>query len=292
MDLGQRVTRTNPAIQVLLNGRNRQPIKAVRCAAPRRALPPGPALGRPPGTGAPTRRLSQTRSAHSAATLRAAGAIFLGFTPPAARSSVSRRALRAVARDRLRRPKTRRPLTWFRRLRGRRGDVGYVLPHPHPRGAHRYAIHWRCPNHLSEVQLPLWNDGDFGPGIFGFQDASNITFSNITTNCPRCGGVASPDDGTFDVRAGHWRLNRGIADDLRSAQATADDYARLLRSLRRASQPTKSLTRSQRRRPSGDWLRLSRAHPPGWDCSTFLPPSWLWCSGWCHRLAGHRVHDA
>lgn len=129
-----------------------------------------------------------------------------------------------------------------------------------------------------------WNDGDFGPGIFGFQDASNITFSNITTNCPRCGGVASPDDGTFDVRAGHWRLIRGIADDLRSAQATADDYARLLRLLRRASQPTKSLTRSQRRRPSGDWLRLSAPIHRG-GLPTFLPPSWLWCSGWCHRLA-------
>jgi hypothetical protein len=113
-----------------------------------------------------------------------------------------------------------------------------------------------------------WNDGDFGPGIFGFQDAKNITLNNITTNCPRCGGMASPDDGTYNVRAGHWHLIRGITDDLRSAQATADDYVRLLRLLRQAQATgegaDKVADEIAAQTPFGRLAETIRTHPPGW----------------------------
>src|ERR1019366_3148662 len=96
----------------------------------------------------------------------------------------------------------------------------------------------------------------------------NITLNNITTNCPRCGGMASPDDGTYNVRAGHWHLIRGITDDLRSAQATADDYVRLLRLLRQAQATgegaDKVADEIAAQTPFGRLAETIRTHPPGW----------------------------
>jgi hypothetical protein len=112
-----------------------------------------------------------------------------------------------------------------------------------------------------------WHDGDYGLSIFGFENIE-VELSNVSTNCPRCGAITTLPEGTFDVREGRWRLVRALADDLRSAQATADDYARLRELLRQAQ-----TTHQEAEQVANDiatqtpFERLAetiRAHPPGW----------------------------
>jgi hypothetical protein len=79
-----------------------------------------------------------------------------------------------------------------------------------------------------------WNDGDYGTSIIQIGNATDMTFGEIATNCPRCGGRAKAIGGTYDIRDGQWHLVRQLANDLRSAHATQDDYARLLQLLRQA----------------------------------------------------------
>jgi SEC-C motif len=113
-----------------------------------------------------------------------------------------------------------------------------------------------------------WNDGDFGFSIFGFQNYKSVKLTGNATNCPRCGEMTALPEGTFEVREGRWRLIRCLADDLRSAQATADDYARLLKLLRQAQ-----TTREDAEQVANDiamqtpFARLAetiRTHPPSW----------------------------
>jgi len=79
-----------------------------------------------------------------------------------------------------------------------------------------------------------WTDGDQGPRLIMANNVTELTLRDVTINCPRCGGRARAEGGTYNVRGGQRELVRRLADDLRSAQATADDYARLLRVLRHA----------------------------------------------------------
>lgn len=58
----------------------------------------------------------------------------------------------------------------------------------------------------------------------------NLTVSGMRMQCPNCGEMNSPaiPDGEYNVRAGGpWQLVRRITEDLRSAQASADDFAHL-----------------------------------------------------------------
>src|SRR5580698_1206086 len=79
-----------------------------------------------------------------------------------------------------------------------------------------------------------WTDGDHGLRLIMAHNVTELTLSDVTINCPRCDGRAKAVGGTYNVRGGQWELVRRLADDLRSAQATADDYARLLTFLRHA----------------------------------------------------------
>ena len=62
---------------------------------------------------------------------------------------------------------------------------------------------------------------------------SKVILENIGTNCPRCGGMAkNVDDGEHTLGTdGHWR---SLASALREADATREDYAKLVRIIKRA----------------------------------------------------------
>jgi SEC-C motif len=79
----------------------------------------------------------------------------------------------------------------------------------------------------------VWNDGDNGAAIFGFENV-NVALENIATNCPRCGNFTSMPNGNYEVREGAWRLVRRLTEDLRSAQANQGEWDKLLRLLKQA----------------------------------------------------------
>lgn len=79
-----------------------------------------------------------------------------------------------------------------------------------------------------------WHDGDYGRRFIGGDNSRGIRIANVGMNCPRCGGSARLADGTYDIRDGRWHLVRRLADDLKSAHASSDDYALLLTLLRQA----------------------------------------------------------
>ncbi len=113
-----------------------------------------------------------------------------------------------------------------------------------------------------------WNDGDRGAAVFGFDNAIGITLANVRTNCPRCGTMTTLADGTYNIREGQWHLVRRLAADLKSAQATPDDYARLLSLVRQAQitgQGAEQVANDiAAQTPFARLAETIRAHPPGW----------------------------
>jgi len=111
-----------------------------------------------------------------------------------------------------------------------------------------------------------WGDGAQGPAFIRLEgDDTEFTFSNIGMTCPRCGTMTRPalPDGTYNVQ-----LIRRLAKDLRSAQATRDDYARLLSLLQQArtvGQDARTVAEDiAAQTPFARLAQTIREHPPGW----------------------------
>ena len=116
-----------------------------------------------------------------------------------------------------------------------------------------------------------WGDGRNGPGAIRVTgDMNAISFSNVTMTCPRCGTPNRPalPDGTYNIRQGRWELVRQLVDDLRSAQAEPDDYAKLISVLREAQASGKSAERvAEAVGAATPFARIAKTiseHPPGW----------------------------
>lgn len=113
-----------------------------------------------------------------------------------------------------------------------------------------------------------WSDGDHGMQMFHFTNIRRVQLSDNSVSCPRCGRMASLPEGTFDVREGRWRLIRDLANDLRSAEATSDDYAKLLDLLRQAKETGQEANQVANeiaaQTPFARLAETFRAHPPGW----------------------------
>jgi hypothetical protein len=136
----------------------------------------------------------------------------------------------------------------------------------------------RCMPDMPATGLPIacehcglqWHDGDYGISIFGFGNI-DVELKNNATNCPRCGAMTALPEGNFAVRGGRWRLVRSLADCLRSADATADDYARLGELLRQAQAAQRNADQVAdditAQTPFGKWRRpcglIHRAGFPG-----------------------------
>jgi hypothetical protein len=63
-----------------------------------------------------------------------------------------------------------------------------------------------------------------------------LEMGGIRMPCPRCGQVNRPalPDGVYNAGGGRWQLVRLITEDLTSAQAARDDFAKLVRLVRAA----------------------------------------------------------
>jgi len=113
-----------------------------------------------------------------------------------------------------------------------------------------------------------WNDGDRGVGVFGLTDVGNVELIGSQINCPRCRKSTPMPEGNLKVREGRWQLIRGLAEDLRSAEATADDYAKLVELLRQAESSGEAAGQVAdeiaAQTPFARLAETIRAHPPGW----------------------------
>ena len=82
-----------------------------------------------------------------------------------------------------------------------------------------------------------------GPGgvplrIEDGSSVKNLTLEmgGIRMSCPRCGQVNRPalPDGVYNAGGGRWEVVRLITEDITSAQASRDDFAKLLQLVRAA----------------------------------------------------------
>lgn len=105
-------------------------------------------------------------------------------------------------------------------------------------------------------------------GVFGFANVANVELIDNKVNCPRCGLITPMPEGNFEVHQERWRLIRGLADDLRSAEASADDYAKLVELLRQAEMTGEAAGQvADEIAAQTPFVRLAetiRRHPPGW----------------------------
>lgn len=80
-----------------------------------------------------------------------------------------------------------------------------------------------------------------GDNVLRIEDGSflrNVALdvSGVRMPCPRCRHVNSPvlPKGVYNAGGGHWELVRLLVEDMASAQASVDDFNKLLRLLRKA----------------------------------------------------------
>jgi hypothetical protein len=113
-----------------------------------------------------------------------------------------------------------------------------------------------------------WNDGDDGFRRIAGGEGVRLTSSTVRTNCPHYGGIASLVDGDYEVRGGRWQLVRQLTGDLRSAEASAQDFARLAALLRQAGEAGQAAdevaSAIEAQTPFTKVAEAFRAHPPGW----------------------------
>ncbi|HEX4101597.1 MAG TPA: hypothetical protein VHY21_13820, partial [Pseudonocardiaceae bacterium] len=101
-------------------------------------------------------------------------------------------------------------------------------------------------------------------------DTEGLDISNITFDCPQCGTETRPalPGGIYDVHDGQWQLVRRVANDLKSAQATSDDFVRLVRLLKKAqtsgSDAAQVADEIAAQTPFTQLAQTIREHPPGW----------------------------